>query len=479
MITVGDLAFAVRARPLANLAHHLDCLASTIRGSCEAIRAFWTPTWNKADDEALAQWRAVGVKYDISGTFGGPKPASPAPLPHSELDFKHSLRIAALLSSSVDDYKGHLGALLAPQDIEKRVAAAAHFQPRFERWWKSEAADIAAQYRADVESLLGHGELGAIIARAARFYAAPLPRGTTIDLDLIVLPSSSKLTGAEQIGSHSIVEVVPKEKPALRMGVVCHELFHFFYNSRTPEQQAALMAQFEASHDAHSAIAYFLLDEAVATALGNGVVARAMVPDDYEKRSKRERGFYSNHAIDATAKGLLSRSKDGDPTLGPPLDDPATALALLAAAGDAVGDPPRPIEYLHSFAAASDDGWWDAAMQETIAASSSNNIYNSSPFDSSDATSMVADHPLLSAVTLVPRKRIAALAAYKDALPPKVRAEIEREAKRPGPFAYVAQRSPRALMFVIVADDPESAKSVATPLFQSAKAVSGVFRPPR
>jgi hypothetical protein len=89
---------------------------------------------------------------------------------------------------------------------------------------------------------------------------------------------------------------------------------------------------------------------------------------------------------------------------------------------------------------------------------------------------MSASHPALSAVVLVPRARLAALAAYGDAIPKDARAAIAREARRPGAFAYVAKRSAQARVFVVVAESADEARGVAESLFASDAPVLGVFR---
>ena len=175
------------------------------------------------------------------------------------------------------------------------------------------------------------------------------------------------------------------------------------------------------------------------------------------------------------AKGLLARTSD-DPTEGATLDSPETIAALIAATRDAVGEAPRPIEYLHSYAGAADAGWWDAVMRKTGEKANANNVYSSAPLDAADAVAMVTKHASLSAVLLVSRARLEALAAYGDAVPKTVRAEIAREAKRPGAFAYVWRRSRHAFLFVIVADDANGAEGVADALFRREQMVSGVVR---
>jgi len=479
-VSAGDFAVTVRATAFGNLAYQLDCLADLIHCSTDAIRPFWTAGWTKDDDDALAAWKRVRAMYKVDTELAGKVPPALVPLPHGNVEVDKQLRIASMLANTPDELRANLRVLMPPQDAEPLVTSAEHFRPRFDAWWSASGGAIAARFASGLAALFGHQELADVVTRAARFYAAPLAKGTPIDFDLVVLPGKSEWTSGEQMLAHGVIEVLADEKPEARMDVVCHELFHFFFNARTPDQQASLAARFTSSPDPLAVIAYYLLDESVATALGNGVVDHVVNPMDYAKRSKRELGFYGNHAIDATAKGLLARTKE-DPTLGPPLDSPELVSALLAAARDAVGEDPRPIEYLHTYAAESDEGWWDETMKVTGRAANSNNEHRSSPFDGGEAVTMVTSHPALSAVLLVPRARLGALSAYGDAIPKDVRSAVAREAarsKKAGtPFAYVAKRSPQARLFVIVADDVKGAKSVADALFAQPKSVLGVFHP--
>jgi hypothetical protein len=476
VITAGDFTITVRATPFGNLAYQLDCLADLIHCSTDAIRPTWSTGWTKEDDDALATWKATRKMYSGDTPLGGDAPRSLVPLPHSDVEIDKQLRIAALLSKTPADFRANVRAIMPPHHAERLVTAAERFRPRFDAWWSASGSSVANRFRTALAQMFAREDIAQIVTRAGRFYATPLAKGTPIDFDLIVLPGKSEGTGGEQMLAHGVIEVKDDEKPESRMDVVCHELFHFFFNARSPEQQASLAARFTSSSDPLGAVAYFLLDESVATALGNGLVAHAVDPSAYARRLKREEGFYTNHAIDAAAKGLLARTKE-DPTLGPSLDAPESALKILDAVHDAIGDEPRPIEYLHTYAGEFDEGWWDEAMKATRRAANATNEHRSTPLGSPDGVAMVKEHPALSAVYLVPRGRLAALVGYGDAIPAEARGAIAREAKKKGAFAYVAKRSAQARSFVIVADDVAGAKSVADALFAEKKAIVGVYRP--
>jgi hypothetical protein len=474
-VVAGDFVVTVRATPVGNLTYQLDCLADVIHCSTEAFRSFWKPTWTPSDDAALAAWRSVRERYAVSATLAGEVPRTAVTLPYGQVEVDKAVRIAGLLAHTEDELRANLRPVLPPQDAERLTSALAHFRPRFDAWWTTKGQVEASRFARDLAPLFEREDVAGIVTRAARFYGSPLPKGTPIDFDLVPLPGEAKWTSGEQMLSHGVIEVLPGEKPNERMDVVCHELFHFFYASRTTEAQAALANRFTSSSDPLAVIAYFLLDESVATALGNGVVDRAANPPDYAKRLARDLGFYGVHSIDATAKGLLARTH-GDPTAGPPLDSPEAVATLIDAAREAIGDDPPPLQYLHAYAGAAEPGWWDAVMQGPERRAPTNDSHHASPIDAADAVAMVRDHAAMSFVLIAPRARLGALTGYGDAVPKDARRAIAAEAKRSGAFAYVWSRTPQARAFVIVAESKEEAKGVAEALFAEGKAVEGVYR---
>ena len=476
LVHAAGLTFAVRARPFANLAYDLDCLAGRIACEEKAFHAFWDEGWTSDDAAALAEWRAVKEKYEVSIPLAVTVGPTPVPLPDVGVDFDKLLRVAALLSATVDDYRRNLRVLLPTDDAERLCRAATHFGPRFEAFWSRTGEPVASRFRAGLEGLFAKGDLPQTLARASQFYGLHLAPEAVMDFDLVVVPTSSKHSNAEQIQSHGVIEVAGDETPEDRMDVVCHELFHFFYASRTQEQQATLMKRFFASNDPVEELAYALLDESAATALGNGVVARTVNPTDYARRLQREKGFYNVHAIDATAKGLLARTAM-DPTLGPPLDSPETVAALLVAARDAVGTDPPPLEYLRDMAGAFEPGWWTVSMKAIVDRAHANHVRTYERVDSTEAVAMAVDHASLPFVIVVNRAHLAQLAVYGDVIPRTARAAIGAAAKRRGPFAYSFRRTRDSWMFVLVADTREEAKHAADALFLAPHVTPGVLRP--
>ena len=480
LVHAADLTFAVNARPFANLSYHLDCLSGRLRCEQKAFHAFWDPGWTGDDKAALDEWKVVHDRYDVSAKLGGDAGPTPLPLPDVHVSFDDQLRIAGLAADTLDDYAKNLRILLPGTDAERMRAAAAHFLPRFLAFWSATGDAVGSRYRADVEALFTHGDLAAIVSRAAHFYGTPLPKGAVIDFDLIVVPTPSKHSNGQQLGSHGVIEIFGDEAPRERIDVVCHELFHYFYASRTSAQQAALMKRIFDSGDALAEIAYSLLDESVATALGNGVVARSADPGGFARRVQKDLGLYNDHAIDATAKGLLSRAgTEGDPTTGPGLDAPETVARLLAATRDAVGAEPAPLDYLKALGGAAEHDWFRPVMDSILQRARYGSLTTSDLVDVGDVSSQMTEHSALPFVLVLPTARARALpaAGYRDAIAPATRTAVAALARQPGPFAFAARRTPASWLFVIVGDTPADAKRAAEALFSSKTVKEGVTRP--
>lgn len=479
-VPAGDLLFAVHARPLANLAYQLDCMAGVPDLTCakDAIEPFWKPAWSKDDEDALTAWRQVRKRYsmDLPVYADGPIEHPLVPEVPMGLSFGNRVRIASLSARTSDEFRASLALLLEPSDAASLSKAIDHFRPRFDAWWVKEGAPAGERLRDSLTRLLQRRDIADVLDRVARFYGAPLPKATTIDFDLVVLPSERKegVLNGKSVGTHGVIEVFAGDRAEDHFSVMCHELFHFFSGARTPSQVDSLEKRFAVSGHPEAAIAYALLEESLATAFGNGIVARLTNPSDYAKRRSRDRGLYNDPSIDATTKAFLS-SREEDPSLGPPLDSSETVATFLRAVHEAIAPGPPPREYLRQYALLDDGQSWSRALELPDIRTSSR--WGSAPLDDQNTTTLFARYTLLPTVVLVSRKRLPSLGAFGSALPTEVRKDLDREAKRAGAFAYAWRRPSGGMVFFVVADDPDAARGVTDALFHGATLTLGVFRP--
>lgn len=308
----SGFVFAYRADEVANLARHLDCLADV--GVCDRDvyerlwRETWKAHWSADDDTALGQWKKLveryqGHSFDVNRA--GELPASHL-FEATELESFGRLRMAALEADSLEDWERRLELVMFSRDAERLVEIARRFAPRFHRYWQEEARPAAERFAADFARAVSRANVGPLIERAAHFYGAELVAGHRLVFHFIYRPrSENHHTYGEALENHAIVEMLAGERPADRVAVVLHEAFHHLYASSAPSRHQHLVQQFSRNPDAMAFGYYNLLNEAIAAALGNGLVQRAVKPEAFDAYLKEPESFMADTFNDRAAKAIL------------------------------------------------------------------------------------------------------------------------------------------------------------------------------
>ena len=336
----------VRLDAFPNLTYQLDCVADVgIPCSQENFRALWQRELLRSpiDSALVARWRSVRARYSQE-VAPKPEPGEvtfPLSGRFESLDLDERIRIAGLQSLSVQDYASRLELLVLPADRERPMEVVPHFQPRFDAWWRREAAVAGAPFARATEALLRGERTSRRLAAFARFYGSRLSSGDTLRFVLLYRPELVKeSTSGQQIGTRSLVEFVPRERPEEGMDVVIHELSHFLFSRTPPQALAALESRFialAAGGNGAAIAAYNLLDEVLATTFGNGIIARDLVaPARFERRLATPGALYNNPAIDQGAKATL-RWMDAWLDAGRTIDDPEFVTRYVAGLDSALG----------------------------------------------------------------------------------------------------------------------------------------------
>lgn len=301
--TSGAVTYTYRASRMTYLVYAIDCLAELIACSKPEVAAEWKTAWSAADDAALATWRALRQRYSGEITDGERQPTAVLPVAYHPRDIGSAIRIAAFGARDVDDAASRLSLFLGAAEVVQARAVLARFSARADERWRAGRAALATSL-GDYVALGERAEVQALLAQIARFYAIG-DRGAHQTFDLVLRPPGTGPTSAQQLGELAIVEVVRGEPASSRYPVIAHEMFHAWFGASPIEAQDALVARFLATKDPLVGPAWGLLDEVLATALGNGLVARLVDRADYERRLAKDLGFYNDPFIDKVAKALL------------------------------------------------------------------------------------------------------------------------------------------------------------------------------
>lgn len=297
----------VRFTPIANFAYQLECV-SGIADHCSRknYEKLWETEFLKTpEDKAMVQrWNSLLKRYQKSVSVYPDEKISNSPR-YMGINLNTKVRIASLQAEGLNDYLERLDLVFQTQDRVEAEKVIRYFYPRFEKWWYKVASQRGAGFKQKIEALLMKKDNKELVEKFARFYEAELPPSYPLTLNLYYRPNLEKEnTAGQQLQNYSVVEFLENESPSDRIDVILHELCHFFYVSGPEDKFDRLQAELSKTPDGVSS--YNLLNEALATSFGNGMVARANYKqDNWEKYVAREMSFYSDFHIDKAAKTIL------------------------------------------------------------------------------------------------------------------------------------------------------------------------------
>lgn len=306
IVAEAQFRVSVKFNEIPNLTYQLDCVGDLqIQCSRRNLGDLWTREFLKTDEDRrmLREWARLRDLYSKDVRLSKDSDAN-----SSSINLFDKIRIAGFQANGVEDYATRLDLLTAPADRSSFERVIRHFQPRFKIWWQTEAMKSGDEFAEQTDVVLRSPKISASVKQFYNFYAPVLPADYEISFNLFYTPDSVKEepSNGQQLQNYSLMEFKPKEKPPQRIDVAVHELCHFFYDNLKPESRAELERRFFTANRASAIPAYNLMNETLAAAFGNGIIARAVTPPaTFNKYAARKNSFYNNDSIDRAAKAIL------------------------------------------------------------------------------------------------------------------------------------------------------------------------------
>lgn len=266
--------------------HRSPEMADTLRGRV----GNWYPV-----EQALKGWRRSWESAELA-TLRFPPVLGRTP------DLSAVLEKVALSSSSVPDFVERVRPWLGPDHSLALEKALLELEPVFRRlYWEGSQRQFLER-RREVESALAAGDFEGSLARASAFFAAELPPGEPLRLALIPhirAPGVGRThTRGHSSGTLQVMEIVVDKPNSGTAGTVFHEFVHALWAAQDEAEATRWRERFQ-GHGAGGAAAYVQLNEALATAIGNGWFTRRL-------RGELEPGtWYADPVIDAYGRVLL------------------------------------------------------------------------------------------------------------------------------------------------------------------------------
>lgn len=458
VLTTAHAQFRVKVKfgELPNLTYQLDCIAG-LPVNCGAgnLGELWKREFLKSDEDRrmLEEWARLRELYSQNIKVGK------SPEVTSSLSLFDKIRIAGFQASSVEDYAARLDLLTVPADRRSFERVIRHFYPRFDDWWRREAFKSGDNFAKQTDSLLRSPTISASVKQFYDFYAPVLPADYEISFNLFYIPDFVKESSSgQQLQNYSLMEFKAKERPAQRIDIAVHELCHFFYDNIAPETRAKLERSFRAENRAAATPAYNLLNEALAAAFGNGMIARAVTPPaEFEKYVAAKQSFYNNEAIDRAAKAALLWLDDWLKSKKT-IDDEGFVQEYISVLEKAFGaDLLRPKLYLSEMFLFVDKKY-NVSMRRSVRRTLETASLYASEGSLTDENILEAyqSQPQLNSVFIVHPDNLAELALRKIVSGAQAK-EIRDEFDRKQTVLFGAERAPFTYVYIVVAKDAEGA----------------------
>lgn len=472
----GRVRVLLEIHATSNLIYQLDCMVDLMPCSSEAYRLLWRKLgWESQDALQLTEWKRLRQRTRGELQTREDQATSFAVLTASRSsDLDKRQRWAGYEAHSIDDFVRLVTMVADVGDPERMGAILTHFEPRFSRWWRAEAAPVMVPFVEACAKLVASPAVSGVMDQAVRFYGTDLPQGMRFPIHFLYRPALGiKQTFGEMVEARASVETLAGEDPPKRMGVILHEIFHLFYARMPAAARARMIDAFAARPEPHAMAAYALYDEALATALGNGVVDALLEPEANAKTRSTPLALYSDAAIDQAARSLLqTEAGPGIEQLLPTarVGESSFVARYVQGASSVFAHGLRPIDTLRLFAAASSEQFRDAraALQS---ASATHEASTYTPIDA-EVRTMMHDAPRQSVALFVQPTELGLL---RELVPAATLKRLQRTAKARAAFVDATARGTGSYVYVFVAKDGAAAKTLVDGFAALPKTAEGVL----
>jgi len=467
--------YDLRALPWGNLFYQLNCLAGQGFCSLESYQSLWQQQlqWTAADQAELVKWQALRSQYSRQISFSSANSPRALPPRFEGLRSWDKVTQAALNAQDKQTLAQNLALAMRPQDAEALMAILDHFEPRFRKWWQNTGEALSRSAAQRFLQRMQQDQLAELVEQASRFYQAELTDNSVLSFNFLARPNlgPSQNVNGEQLENQSLIEIRQGASLDAQLAVVIHELCHYLFKRSSTANEALLLQGFTQNADADTLAAYNLLDEVLATAIGNGLVNQRLLPaNEFSRLLETPRGFYNDAWIDPLAKALYPRLEQALQT-NQPLHSPAFIQDYLRLARETLGPSLQsPVPLLRTLGGAYEPSLASSFgnLQQALRAGvtwSANGL-------GSTARSIFTDHAALSGVLMLRPQDLGQLSDWDPILGAPARQAIQAGS---GPRVYGVRRAPAAYVFVFVADTPQSMNSLVTRFLQQPQRFEGLM----
>lgn len=295
--------------PSANFVYQLECVSSALR-NC-AGRDDYIELWrtrfgiDPAQSGAVDRWRKLRrAQSQVLQQSRSPDPEWVG----QPFDWGNRMLVAGLTARDRSDLVSRMAIVLPDEFHTELIEIVDALFPAFERWWQSDALADAHRNARALDEALKQAEVRGLIQATFVAFGSPQGARTTATVHLMLRPGlrDAGRTSGQNIGVESYAEFSASDEPAERLSVIVHEYAHFVFGTVDRVRGAELRRRVLELGGEMGPMIWGLFNEVQATAIGNGLVAKAfMKREAFAKYLAEPLSFYFRHDIDVGGKSMM------------------------------------------------------------------------------------------------------------------------------------------------------------------------------
>lgn len=185
-------------------------------------------------------------------------------------DTKYLLWNAASNATSINDFSERIIGILPHYRHNVFIKSFRQIEPYYDRLiWNKEQGNIhhLEKKLADYKK-----KLSSLYINVSHFYGTPWNLDIPFRIIPYPIPLEKGSTYAIPRGNALICGFLSHNEDDYKnqLGIIIHEMCHILYDEQTPERQHQIDEWFSKSNSPYAALAYKFIDEAIASAIGNG-----------------------------------------------------------------------------------------------------------------------------------------------------------------------------------------------------------------
>ena len=231
-----------------------------------------TRTFNKSkfnDDKAknkIKKFQELDAQFRKSVEFGKAPPGR-----NDGVQIGKLIEIQSAFAKTLPEFRERILSHLPVEDIEKMISTLEFFEPIYDELiWKPNVKALE-KVQADFKIKTEKWKLDEMFDRAKIFYNAKWPDAQAFHVSLYPIPHDGKVSNATSLGAfESVGIIIGRADIEGNFGVLFHEMCHSLYDAQSSVFQQQLADWFYKNPSPFGVVAYGWLNEALATAIGNG-----------------------------------------------------------------------------------------------------------------------------------------------------------------------------------------------------------------